>query len=70
MPSERIQTERLILRRFSRRDIGALTEAVQASLPALNEWLPWAHPGYRKEDAAIYVRDSIEAWKEGTWQGI
>ncbi|HEY3427039.1 MAG TPA: GNAT family protein [Acidimicrobiia bacterium] len=65
MPSERIQTERLILRRFSKRDIAALTEAVQASLPALNEWLPWAHPGYRKEDAAIYVRDSMEAWKEG-----
>ena len=65
MPSDRITTERLILRRFSRRDISALAEAVQASLPALNEWLPWAHPGYRKEDASIYIRDSIEAWREG-----
>lgn len=64
MPPERILTERLVLRRFTRRDISALTEAVQASLPALNEWLPWAHPGYRKEDASAYIRDSIEAWKE------
>ncbi|MGQ0849146.1 MAG: GNAT family N-acetyltransferase [Actinomycetota bacterium] len=65
MPSERFETERLVLRRFSRRDVSALTEAVQASLPALNEWLPWAHPGYRREDASLYVRDSLEAWKEG-----
>ncbi|CAN5132561.1 GNAT family N-acetyltransferase [soil metagenome] len=65
MPPERIQTERLVLRRFSRRDISTMTEAVLASLPALNEWLPWAHPGYRKEDASIYIRESIEAWKEG-----
>lgn len=64
MPSERIQTDRLVLRRFTRRDITAMTEAVHASLPALNEWLPWAHPGYRKEDASIYIRDSIEAWRE------
>jgi RimJ/RimL family protein N-acetyltransferase len=65
MPPDRINTERLLLRRFTRRDVGAMTEAVQASLPALNEWLPWAHPGYRRDDAAIYVRDSLEAWKEG-----
>jgi RimJ/RimL family protein N-acetyltransferase len=65
MPPERIATARLLLRRFTRRDIGSLTEAVQASLPALNEWLPWAHPGYKRDDAANYVRDSLEAWKEG-----
>lgn len=65
MPPDRITTARLVLRRFTRRDVGALTEAVQASLPALNEWLPWAHPGYRRDDAANYVRDSLEAWKEG-----
>jgi RimJ/RimL family protein N-acetyltransferase len=65
MPPERIVTERLILRRFNRRDVGPLADAVQDSLASLNEWLPWAHPGYRREDAANYVRDSLEAWKEG-----
>jgi RimJ/RimL family protein N-acetyltransferase len=65
MPPDRIVTERLILRRFTRRDISSLSDAVVDSLPALNEWLPWAHPGYRKDDAANYVRDSLEAWKEG-----
>jgi len=65
MPPFRIETERLILRRFTRRDVGSVTEAVQNSLSDLNEWLPWAHPGYRKEDAVTYIKDSGEAWKEG-----
>jgi ribosomal-protein-serine acetyltransferase len=65
MPPPRIETERLILRRFTRRDVNSVTEAVQNSLAALNEWLPWAHPGYRKEDAISYIKDSTEAWKEG-----
>jgi len=64
MPPDRLVTERLILRRFNRRDVGPLADAVHDSLAALNEWLPWAHPGYRREDAANYVRDSLEAWKE------
>jgi RimJ/RimL family protein N-acetyltransferase len=65
MPPNRIETERLILRRFTRRDVNSVTEAVQSSLSDLNEWLPWAHPGYRKDDASNYIRDSGEAWKEG-----
>ena len=65
MPPDRVVTERLILRRFTRRDVGPLDDAVHSSLAALNEWLPWAHPGYRRDDAANYVRDSLEAWKEG-----
>lgn len=65
MPPNRIETERLILRRFTRRDVNSVTEAVQSSLSDLNEWLPWAHPGYRKDDASTYIKDSGEAWKEG-----
>jgi RimJ/RimL family protein N-acetyltransferase len=65
MPPERLTTAQLTLRRFARRDVDALTEAVQASLPQLNEWLPWAHPGYRREEAAAFVRDSMEAWRSG-----
>ena len=52
-------------RRFNRRDVGPLADAVHDSLAALNEWLPLAHPGYRREDAANYVRDSLAAWKDG-----
>lgn len=65
MIPERITTDRLILRRFTRRDTDAVYSAVEASLPQLSEFLPWAHAGYVREDAAAYIRDSIGAWKEG-----
>jgi ribosomal-protein-serine acetyltransferase len=62
---DRVETARLVLERFNRRTADALYEAVSASLPELHEWLPWAHPGYKRDDAAAFVRDSLEAWKEG-----
>ncbi len=65
MVPSRITTDRFVLRRFSRRDVEPLAEAVQASLPELSRWLPWAHPGYRRDDAASFVRESTQAWKEG-----
>lgn len=64
MIPERITTDRLILRRFTRRDTDALFSAVETSLPQLSEFLPWAHAGYAKDDAAAYIRDSIGSWKE------
>ncbi len=63
-PPERLSTARLTLRPFRRRDAEALEEAVRASLPDLHEWLPWAHLGYGREDAANYIRESGRSWKE------
>jgi ribosomal-protein-serine acetyltransferase len=65
MPPERLTTTNLTLRRFGRRDVDALLEGVEISLPQLNEWLPWAHPEYGRGDAATFVRDTLEAWKAG-----
>lgn len=65
VPPEMIRTERLILRRFTRRDVAALEEGVRSSLSELHEWLPWAHMDYTREDAIAFVRDSIQAWREG-----
>ena len=58
-------TPRLELRPFKRRDLDPLTDAVAESLPSLNEWLPWAHLGYSKRDALVFLRDSVSAWGEG-----
>jgi len=65
MVPDRIRTDRLLLRRFARRDVESIHEAVDASLPQLAEFLPWAHASYNRTDAAAYVRDSMAAWKEG-----
>ncbi len=65
MPRPQLETERLIIRRFSRRDSVALDEAIRVSLYELNQWLPWARMDYTSGDTASFIRESILAWKEG-----
>lgn len=65
MVPERLATERLVLRRFHRRDAEAVAEAVQSSMPELKQWLPWAQPGYGRDEAAAFIRESAQAWREG-----
>ncbi len=65
MVPERVTTRRLLMRRFTRGDSDALTEAVRSSIRELNAWLPWAHLGYARDDASGYIRESISAWREG-----
>ena len=55
---------RLILRPFRRRDVGPMHDAVSASLPELESWLPWAR-GYERSVAHRFVRDSSSAWNDG-----
>ena len=57
-------TPRLILRPFRRRDVGPMHDAVRASLPELQAWLPWAL-GYERSVAHRFVRDSASAWNDG-----
>lgn len=64
VPPDQIDTDRLILRRFHRRDVSSLEEGVRSSLADLNEWLPWAHMDYTRDDAVAFVRDSVQAWRE------
>ncbi len=65
MVPEVLTTERFVLRRFNRRDSEALWRAVADSLPELSKWMPWAHPNYARDEAAAYIRDSNQSWKEG-----
>ncbi|HZJ48722.1 MAG TPA: GNAT family N-acetyltransferase, partial [Acidimicrobiia bacterium] len=58
-------TPRFVIRPFERRDALSLVEAVRASFPELQQWLPWAHGGYGRSDAQTYIRESIHSWKEG-----
>lgn len=65
MIPERLESDRLILRRFNRRDADSIAESVMSSLPELGRWLPWAHVSYNREDAASFIRESSQAWREG-----
>ena len=65
MPRTQLETDRLILQRFGRRDAGTLDEAIRNSLTDLNQWLPWARMDYTAGDTTAFLKDSAQAWKEG-----
>lgn len=64
MPRPQIESDRLTLQRFSRRDAQTLDEAIKVSLSDLNQWLPWARMDYTQSDTTAFIRESIQAWKE------
>lgn len=64
MPKPRLENDRLILQRFSKRDAQTLDEAIKVSLSDLNQWLPWARMDYTQSDTTAFIRESIQAWKE------
>jgi ribosomal-protein-serine acetyltransferase len=64
VPRPLLETNRLILQRFSRRDLDTVDEAIRASLPDLNQWLPWARMDYTTGDTTAFIRESQQAWKE------
>lgn len=64
MPRAQLESDRLTLQRFVRRDATTLDEAIKASLADLNQWLPWARMDYTPSDTTNFIRESIQAWKE------
>ena len=64
MPRPILETDRLVLQRFGRRDHNTYDDAVRASLPELNEWLPWARLEYEHADSNAFIRESLQSWKE------
>jgi ribosomal-protein-serine acetyltransferase len=64
VPRPTIESQRLTLQRFSRRDATTLDEAIRESLADLNQWLPWARMDYTSSDTTGFIRESTQAWKE------
>jgi ribosomal-protein-serine acetyltransferase len=64
VPRPHLESQRLILQRFAKRDAGPLDEAIRESLADLNQWLPWARLDYTTADTTAFIRESVQAWKE------
>jgi ribosomal-protein-serine acetyltransferase len=64
VPRPHLESQRLILQRFTKRDAGSLDEAIRESLADLNQWLPWARLDYTTADTTAFIRESLQAWKE------
>lgn len=69
-PPERIEGERVTLRRAHLANLDATTVAVRASLPELGAFMPWAVPDYGAAHARAWVDAMDEAWPAGAEFGF
>lgn len=65
-PPETINSGELVLRRWEPAWAEDAAKAVQASLPELARFMPWAHEGYDVEAARVFIDTSAEHWREGS----
>jgi RimJ/RimL family protein N-acetyltransferase len=62
---EAIETERLLLRRWTEADIPALYEAVDASRERVGRWMPWVAYYTGPEAAATFIARAQQTWLTG-----
>jgi RimJ/RimL family protein N-acetyltransferase len=60
-PAARIETRRLLLRRWEPADAPLLKQAIDASLPELRAWMPWA---ISEPSPIEVVRQRLEGFRE------
>ncbi|GIL30460.1 GNAT family N-acetyltransferase [Actinocatenispora comari] len=64
-PSETLTAPGLLLRRWRSGDVRAMVRAVQASMPELSRWMPWAVEGYGATEARAFLDEGRQQWDEG-----
>lgn len=63
---EAIDAGEVTLRRWQPEYAQEAAAAVQASLPDLAPFMPWAHEGYDTEAATVFIEMATEGWNEGS----
>ncbi len=65
-PPEELRTGRLVLTRVRPADLDEVTAAVDASLPELAPWMPWAQdPEGTREGTAAFLAGAWDRWAAG-----
>lgn len=62
MVDDRFDDGRIMIRKYSPDDAGAVYEMAFETLPDLMPWMDWAHPGYSLEDAEKWVLSCVAKW--------
>ncbi|MFL5574938.1 MAG: GNAT family N-acetyltransferase [Gemmatimonadaceae bacterium] len=52
----------VLLRPHELRDVDAVYEAAKESVGAIYPWMEWCHPGYARDESAVWVVHAIEAF--------
>ncbi len=61
----RLVGERVLLRPVRREDAAPIAQAACESLPEMQPWMPWCHPGYSQRESEHWIKSSQQAWKRG-----
>lgn len=64
-PAETAADGTIRIRRIDLTDVDTIFAQVQASMAELSPIMPWAHPGYSREDACWFVANAWLGWREG-----
>ena len=60
-----LESDLVILRRYSLEDAPELYEAISTSVDRVYPWLPWCHPNYTLEEIKSWLKTKPQRWNEG-----
>lgn len=58
--------ERVLLRPYCLDDVEFLYEAARESVVEVQNWLPWCHANYSRQESETWIKSCDEAWAKGT----
>jgi ribosomal-protein-serine acetyltransferase len=65
-PPQTLTDDRVRLRRIDLTDVDTIFDGVSATMEALSAWMPWARPGYSRDDACWFVASAWLGWRGGS----
>ncbi|MGL5939636.1 MAG: GNAT family N-acetyltransferase [Waterburya sp.] len=68
--SDRLESDLVILRRYSLADTSELFTAISDSIERVYPWLPWCHPGYTFAETNAWLKTRPQCWHEGKEYGF
>ena len=60
-----LESNEIILKKYTIEDIPQLFEAARASINRVHPWLPWCHPNYSIDETEAWIKTRPKHWNEG-----
>lgn len=65
MKSNRLQSDLVVLQKYTLEDLHQLFEAIRVSIDRVYPWLPWCHPNYTIAETEEWLQTRPQRWNEG-----
>ncbi|WP_051044474.1 GNAT family N-acetyltransferase [Pleurocapsa sp. PCC 7319] len=65
MKSNRLQSDLVVLQKYTVEDLHQLFEAIRVSIDRVYPWLPWCHPNYTITETEEWLKTRPQRWDEG-----